>query len=68
MLKLVCISDVARRSGVTATSVKRWLETRDSFPQPVAVYGASDRPLFDPAEVESWVRANRPQYAQEVSA
>lgn len=68
MLKLVCITDIARLNSVSVTSVKRWVESSDTFPTPVATYGASKRPLYDPAAVEAWVRAKRPQYAQGVSA
>tara|TARA_A100001391_G_scaffold92737_4_gene61371 strand:+ start:1970 stop:2173 length:204 start_codon:yes stop_codon:yes gene_type:complete len=67
MFNLAALSDIAKTYAVTLGGVYRWCEA-DTFPSPIATYGASKRPLFDPAEVEAWVRANRPQYAQEVSA
>lgn len=67
MLNLAALTDIAKTYAVSLGGVYRWCDS-STFPAPVATYGASKRPLFDPAAVEAWVRANRPQYAQEVSA
>lgn len=61
MLHLVAQSDISRCYGVTLGAVTRWRDD-PSFPAPIATYGQSRRPLFDPAAVESWVRAHRPEY------
>lgn len=61
MLHLVAQSDIARRNGVTLGAVARW-RGADSFPRPVATYGASRRPLFDPAAVAVWIATHRPEY------
>lgn len=61
MLHLLAQSDIAYRYGVTAGAVTRWLQA-DSFPTPAATYGPSRRPLFDPAAVDAWIRAHRPEY------
>lgn len=62
MIHLVAQSDIARAYGVTLGAVTRWREA-DTFPRPVATYGASRRPLFDPADVAAWVASHRPEYA-----
>ncbi|MEP4557700.1 hypothetical protein [Cobetia amphilecti] len=67
MINLAALSDIANSYGITIGGICRWCES-DTFPTPVATYGASKRPLFDPAAVDAWVRDNRPQYVQEVSA
>ena len=64
MLHLAAQSDIARRYGVTLGAVTRWRDDR-SFPPPAATYGASRRPLFDPAAVDAWIRAHRPEYVSE---
>ncbi|MBB3231069.1 hypothetical protein [Halomonas stenophila] len=56
-------SDIARRYSLTIPGVIRWRKD-GSFPAPFATYGASKRPLYDPAAVDAWVRSHRPEYAQ----
>ena len=60
-------SDIARRYGLTIPGVNGWRKDA-SFPAPFATYGASKRPLFDPAEVDAWVRSHRPEYIFEEAA
>lgn len=66
MLHLDSQSDIARSHGVTLGALAGW--RRDpSFPRPVATYGASCRPLYDPAEVEAWVAEHRPEYVAQAA-
>lgn len=64
MLHLVSTSDIARQCGLTTSAVHDWRKN-PTFPRPACTYGASRRPLFDPAQVEAWVRSHRPEYLSE---
>jgi len=48
------------------SNVQRWRKN-PAFPRPTATYGTTRRPLFDPAEVEAWVRQYRPEYVADAA-
>ena len=52
---LVGPADIARLAGVGRSAVSNWRRRYAAFPQPVA--GTAASPLFAPAEVENWLRA-----------
>ncbi|MGW7279421.1 N-6 DNA methylase [Streptomyces sp. NPDC054844] len=60
---LVTGSEIARLAGVTRAAVSNWRRRYGDFPTPVG--GGVNSPLFDLAEVQSWL--DRQRKGQEVS-
>ncbi|WP_069761034.1 N-6 DNA methylase [Streptomyces sp. LUP47B] len=60
---LVTGSEIARLAGVTRAAVSNWRRRYGDFPTPVG--GGANSPLFDLAEVQSWL--DRQRKGQEVS-
>lgn len=60
---LVTGSEIARLAGVTRAAVSNWRRRYDDFPKPAG--GGVNSPLFDLAEVQSWL--DRQRKGQEVS-
>ncbi|MDK1476454.1 N-6 DNA methylase [Streptomyces sp. 549] len=60
---LVTGSEIARLAGVTRAAVSNWRRRYDDFPRPAG--GGANSPLFDLAEVQTWLDGQRK--GQEVS-
>ncbi|MFE9772152.1 N-6 DNA methylase [Streptomyces sp. NPDC005931] len=54
---LVTGSEIARLAGVTRAAVSNWRRRHDDFPAPVG--GGANSPLFDLAEVQTWLDEQR---------
>lgn len=52
---LVAPSDIAEMAGVSRGAVSNWRKRSSDFPAPVA--GTTAKPLFDRAEIETWLKA-----------
>lgn len=52
-LQLLAPSDIADMAGVTRAAVSNWRRRNNDFPEPRA--GTAGKPLFDAAEVRSWL-------------
>lgn len=52
-LKLWSIRDIARLTGVTVPTVRKWRARYEDFPEPVAVINGFQL-IFDEAEVNRW--------------
>ncbi len=53
---LLSPTDIARITNRTPGAVSNWRRRADDFPQPVA--GTPTRPLFDRADIETWLNRN----------
>ncbi|WP_448316943.1 N-6 DNA methylase [Streptomyces sp. CO7] len=54
---LVTGSEIARLAGVTRAAVSNWRRRYDDFPEPAG--GGPNSPLFDLAEIRSWLERQR---------
>ncbi|GAB3190819.1 N-6 DNA methylase [Nesterenkonia suensis] len=54
--QLVSASDIAEIAGVSRAAVSNWRRRRDDFPRPAG--GSDTKPLFDQAEVLTWLRGH----------
>ncbi|MGM0784853.1 MAG: hypothetical protein ACQEUM_12115 [Pseudomonadota bacterium] len=60
-------SDIRAAYGLRSlAAADKWCQ-HSTFPRPIATYGQQRRPLYDPAEVDAWVRAHRPEYVAQAA-
>lgn len=56
--EMVSMGDIATRFGVSAPAVNHWRRRHEGFPEPVAVVGNGNNPVYLWTEVTSWYEAH----------